>query len=98
MLMCGGLTEEKEADEEVQKICDMKPLAEQKTGRNFEVFTAENYKTQVVAGTNYFIKVYVGGNEYVHLRVYEKLPAYGGTLELTDLQHPKTQNDSIEYF
>ncbi|XP_005912335.1 cystatin-B [Haplochromis burtoni] len=97
--MCGGLTEVEQADEAVQKICDaMKPLAEQKTGRNFEVFTAENYKTQVVAGTNYFIKVYVGGNEYVHLRVYEKLPAYGGTLELTDLQHPKTQNDSIEYF
>ncbi|XP_039900179.1 cystatin-B-like [Simochromis diagramma] len=97
--MCGGLTEVEQADEAVQKICDaMKPLAEQKTGRNFEVFTAKNYKTQVVAGTNYFIKVYVGGNEYVHLRVYEKLPAYGGTLELTDLQHPKTQNDSIEYF
>ncbi|XP_004546781.1 cystatin-B [Maylandia zebra] len=97
--MCGGLTEVEQADEAVQKICDaMKPLAEQKTGRNFEVFTAENYKTQVVAGTNYFIKVHVGGNEYVHLRVYEKLPAYGGTLELTDLQHPKTQNDSIEYF
>uniref|UniRef100_A0A3P9D4G2 Cystatin-B n=1 Tax=Maylandia zebra TaxID=106582 RepID=A0A3P9D4G2_9CICH len=99
MPMCGGLTEEKEADEEVQKICDaMKPLAEQKAKRNFEVLIAQSYKTQVVAGTNYFIKVHVGGNEYVHLRVYEKLPAYGGTLELTDLQHPKTQNDSIEYF
>ncbi|XP_063340027.1 cystatin-B-like [Pelmatolapia mariae] len=97
--MCGGLTEVKQADEAVQKICDaMKPLAEQKTGRNFEVFTAKSYKTQLVAGTNYFIKVYVGGDEYVHLRVYEKLPAYGGTLELTDLQHPKSQNDSIEYF
>uniref|UniRef100_A0A669CE16 Cystatin-B n=1 Tax=Oreochromis niloticus TaxID=8128 RepID=A0A669CE16_ORENI len=99
MPMCGGLTDVKQADEEVQKICDaMKPHAEQKTGRNFEVFTAKSYKTQLVAGTNYFIKVYVGGGEYVHLRVYKKLPAYGGTLELTDLQHPKSQHDSIEYF
>uniref|UniRef100_A0AAX7U5R0 Cystatin domain-containing protein n=1 Tax=Astatotilapia calliptera TaxID=8154 RepID=A0AAX7U5R0_ASTCA len=58
MLMCGGLTEEKEADEEVQKICDaMKPHAEQKAERNFKVFIAQSYKTQVVAGTNYFIKV-----------------------------------------
>uniref|UniRef100_A0A668RAX2 Cystatin domain-containing protein n=1 Tax=Oreochromis aureus TaxID=47969 RepID=A0A668RAX2_OREAU len=55
--MCGGLTKEKQADEAVQNICDMKPHAEQKTGRNFEVFTAKSYKTQVVAGTNYFIKV-----------------------------------------
>ncbi|XP_039473269.1 cystatin-B-like [Oreochromis aureus] len=97
--MCGGLTKVKQADEVVQKICDaMKSLAEQKTGRNFEVFTAKSYKTQLVAGTNYFIKVYVGGGEYVHLRVYKKLPAYGGTLELTNLQHPKSQHDSIEYF
>nr|XP_014269655.2 cystatin-B-like [Maylandia zebra] len=99
MLMCGGLTEEKEADEEVQKICDaMKPHAEQKAERNFEVFIAQSYKTQVVAGTNYFIKVYVGDEEYVHLRVYEKLPCDVEELELTDLQHPKSQCDSIEYF
>ncbi|KAL4001074.1 cystatin-A/B [Sarotherodon galilaeus] len=98
-IKCGGFSKVKDADEEIQTICDeMKSLAEQKTGRNFEVFTAKSYKTQLVAGTNYFIKVYVGGGEYVHLRVYEKLPAYGGTLELTRLQHPKSQHDSIEYF
>uniref|UniRef100_A0A3Q0T7X9 Cystatin-B n=1 Tax=Amphilophus citrinellus TaxID=61819 RepID=A0A3Q0T7X9_AMPCI len=99
MPMCGGLTELKQADEKVQLICDqMKPHTEQKTGRNFGVFTAKSYKTQLVAGTNYFIKVHVGGDECLHLRVYEKLPCYGGELELTSLQHSKSHNDDIEYF
>lgn len=98
-LLCGGTTEAKDANDEVQKICDeMKPHAEEKAGKTFEVFDAKSYKTQLVAGTNYFIKVHVGDEEFVHLRVYKMLPHYGGKLELTNMQSSKAHHDPIEYF
>ena len=98
-MMCGGLAPPVAADEEVQKICDqMKPHAEKKAGKTYDVFTAKTYSTQVVAGTNYFIKVHVGGEDHVHLRVYKKLPHAGGDLELSDMQQSKSHHDPVEYF
>nr|WNS56874.1 cystatin 2 [Opisthorchis viverrini] len=54
--------------------------------------------TQLVAGTNYFAKVKVNNDHYVHTRVYEKLPCYGGTLELHAVQMDKTDTDPLDYF
>ncbi|PRW20439.1 Histone H4 isoform C [Chlorella sorokiniana] len=40
---------------------------------------------QVVAGTNYLLTVKAGGKEY-EAKVWEKLPAYGGAFEVTDVK------------
>uniref|UniRef100_A0A3Q1G305 Cystatin-B-like n=1 Tax=Acanthochromis polyacanthus TaxID=80966 RepID=A0A3Q1G305_9TELE len=59
-MLCGGTSEAKEADQEIQQLCDsVKPHAEQQTGKTYDVFAARSYKRQVVAGTNYFIKVVI---------------------------------------
>ncbi|XP_069015507.1 cystatin-B-like [Embiotoca jacksoni] len=98
-MLCGGSSDIKDADEKVQKICDtVKQKVEEKAGKTYDVFTAKSYTQQLVAGTNYFIKVHVGGDDHVHIRVYEKLPCHGGELELSDMQHSKTQQDPIGYF
>ncbi|XP_077377989.1 cystatin-B-like isoform X2 [Festucalex cinctus] len=98
-MMCGGLADVINADDEIQKICDqVKPDAEKKTGKTYNVFTAKNYKSQVVAGTNYFIKVHVGEDDHVHIRVHKSLPYAGSVVKFADIQESKTHADAIEYF
>ncbi|XP_068698687.1 cystatin-B-like [Montipora capricornis] len=97
--VCGGTSELKQADENVQKICDqVKGEAENKAGTKFSQFVAKSYKTQVVAGTNYFIKVDVGDGNFVHLRVYQTLPHAGSTLELSAIKTGMKEDDALQYF
>ncbi|CAI5673166.1 cystatin-B [Oreochromis niloticus] len=86
-IKCGGFSKVKDADEEIQTICDeVKCQVEEKRNEAYAVFKAVQYKSQVVQGINYDIKVHVGGSSYLHLRVWKKLPCYGGEAVVTGVE------------
>ncbi|XP_044837375.1 cystatin-B-like [Mauremys mutica] len=99
MRRCGGLTGAQPATPKAQQVADeVKLQVEEKEGKKFEVFTAVEFKTQVVAGINYFIKVHVGNEEFLHLRVFKSLPHENKPLSLSSYQSSKTKHDELTYF
>ncbi|XP_008122005.1 leukocyte cysteine proteinase inhibitor 1 [Anolis carolinensis] len=100
-MMAGGLSTPKPATPEVQAIAEqVKAQLEAKVNQSCPIYEAVSYCLQVVAGTNYFIKVHVGPGEkdFAHLRVFEALPVYGGQVELAGFQLGKTRDEPIAYF
>ncbi|NWR45729.1 CYTA protein, partial [Regulus satrapa] len=76
----------------------VKPQFESQANMNCAVFTAIKYKTQVVAGTMYYIKVQVSDAEYVHLKVFQSLPYENQGPSLVGFQTGKTIDDPLTYF
>ncbi|NXK86079.1 CYTB protein, partial [Formicarius rufipectus] len=76
----------------------VKPQFERMANRNCAMFTAIAYRTQVVAGTNYFVKVQDSSTEYVHLRLFQSLPHENQGPSLVSFQTGKTKDDPITYF
>ncbi|XP_044837000.1 cystatin-B-like isoform X2 [Mauremys mutica] len=77
---------------------EVKPQLEEKDKKPYPVFVAITYKSQVVAGTNYLIKVSVSNSndECVHLRVFQSLPHENEGPSLTSYETGKTKNDPLE--
>ncbi|XP_047420715.1 cystatin-A [Sciurus carolinensis] len=95
----GGLTEAKPATPEIQEIAnEVKPQLEEKTNRTYEQFEAVEYKTQVVAGINYYIKIRVGDDSYIHLKIFKGLPGQNEELVLTGYQTDKSKDDELTGF
>ena len=81
--MVGGPSEEKDADDEVKKLVnDLKVNVEENRNEKFTTFEAVKFTTQVVAGVMYKVKVKVGDDKYLHLRVLKNLPNKGGDFVL----------------
>ena len=85
--MVGGPSEERDADDEVKKLVnDLKAKVEEKRNEKFTTFEAAQFTTQVVAGVMYKIKVKVGDDKYLHLRVLKNLPHKGGDFVLRSVE------------
>ncbi|NXS21950.1 CYTA protein, partial [Mystacornis crossleyi] len=76
----------------------VKAQFESQANVNCVVFEAIKYKTQVVAGIMYFIKVQVSDAEYVHLKVFHSLPCENQGPSLVGFQTGKTRDDPLTYF
>uniref|UniRef100_A0A3Q2PSB9 Cystatin-B-like n=1 Tax=Fundulus heteroclitus TaxID=8078 RepID=A0A3Q2PSB9_FUNHE len=105
----GGIsTEAKDADENVQQICDkVKPHVEEKAGKagkDVDVTACSISLTTKCAKRCYLtwfmasFQIHIGGDDHIHLRVWKKLPCNGGDVELSDMQDSKSHHDPIEYF
>mmetsp|Transcript_12868 Transcript_12868/g.23181 ORF Transcript_12868/g.23181 Transcript_12868/m.23181 type:complete len:92 (-) Transcript_12868:217-492(-) len=88
----GGLTPVQEADADVQQIVDqVRGQLEQQIGVVMAMCTATLFRTQVVNGIIYYVKVHAGGDFFLHLSIFE-----GDGLANFQIGH--TANDPIEPF
>ena len=85
--MVGAPTKEKDADDEVKQLAnEIKAQVEERRNEKFTTFEAVKYKTQVVAGVIYKLKVKVGDDKYLHIRAIKNLPHKGGNFELRTVE------------
>ncbi|CAG5106441.1 Oidioi.mRNA.OKI2018_I69.chr1.g2845.t1.cds [Oikopleura dioica] len=98
-MLCGGPSDVKPVDDEVKAILEaVKADLAAKTGVEGD-FVIHGYRTQTVAGTNFFIKCSAAG-KFVHARVFKPLPHTNQPATLHSVQHGQsiTESSSLEYF
>uniref|UniRef100_A0A2K5QCT5 Cystatin-B n=1 Tax=Cebus imitator TaxID=2715852 RepID=A0A2K5QCT5_CEBIM len=79
------------ATAETQNIAQqVRSQLEEKENKKFPMFKAVSFRSQVVAGTNYFIKV--------HVRDKEFSPSRKKALDLSNYQTNKAKHNELSYF
>ncbi len=95
-MFCGGFAQARPADDSIKQVAnEVKPKVEAALNATFTTWEAVSYKAQVVAGTNFLIKVKVDGDKYVHIKVFRPLPCNGTELELLEQSAGHSLTDQI---
>ena len=85
-MMTGAFGESHPADDKVRGLVE-KHIADitHKLGSDASNIQVIDYKTQVVAGVNYLIHAKLANGHEVDVKIYEKLPVYGGETSVTSV-------------
>ncbi|XP_052810697.1 cystatin-B-like [Mya arenaria] len=104
-MLAGGAGPVQKANDDVKAVCnELKAEILQKAEKDaVEIFEAVSYRSQLVAGTNLFVKIKVNSNgECIHARIFQPLPCNiedgGKTAELHSVQKDKQMADEVAYF
>lgn len=94
-MMCGGFGGAKPVDDTIVGVCnEVKSHVENHLGKTFQTFEPVSYKTQVVAGTNYKVKVRTE-NDFIHIKVHKPLPHNGTQLSLMEATPGQTEEATL---
>lgn len=97
--MLGGLSEIKPADTDIEIILkSVKSDVEEKLGKELCMLKGDSYKTQVVAGINYFIKAQIEESSYIIIKVFRDLPHNDNPDKLLSVKVPVKKEDNITFF
>ncbi|XP_039663718.1 cystatin-B-like [Perca fluviatilis] len=96
----GAITD---ATKETQDLCDqVKSNVENKTTKKYQEYKAVKYRNhfvgRLVTGTIYLIKVHVGGDDYIHLIIFQHLLPNTGKVSLTNVKSPQTKDSPLQPF
>jgi cystatin-A/B len=69
--------------------------AQTSLGKTFTQWNAVAFSSQIVTGTNYWIKVQTGETSYVHIKVFVPLPHTGEQSSLIEAQSGKALEDAF---
>ncbi|XP_039252791.2 cystatin-A-like [Styela clava] len=97
----GGLSKRrrvKPGDEIMTIAKDLKEETEKMTGKTYPKFVPKSYKTQVVSGYMYYVKVRVGRgkDKFIHIKIHHQ-PWIRGP-QLADVKEDQTNESPIESF
>ncbi|XP_071123636.1 cystatin-A-like [Mytilus edulis] len=90
-IIIGGYEDEQRSDVEVQALVDNNPemrtdVQRARHGIDPGHMTSLTYRRQIVAGTNFIVKVFTENNEYLLLFIFQSLPYTKEQPKLTSLR------------
>eukprot|EP01022_Parablepharisma_sp_SALTPOND_P029513 TRINITY_DN737_c0_g1_i3.p1 TRINITY_DN737_c0_g1~~TRINITY_DN737_c0_g1_i3.p1 ORF type:complete len:332 (-),score=3.28 TRINITY_DN737_c0_g1_i3:181-1176(-) len=83
-LITGAYGDYRKMDKEVEDmVVSLRPGIEEACGLNHVIFVPVSYRTQVVAGINYMVRIATEGITNLSVTIFKELPCHGGKYYLT---------------